>query len=267
VRQTARKVWRVHGLRDLELERSERAAARRAPHLHDAFEIGVVESGVQRIRFRGSLFDVGSGALVVIPPGEVHAQIPATDAVRYRSFFPDAAALADASNACATAPRFRSLVLEDGGLARRISRLHKLLETRGSLLRRQTAAVEAATLLMSRHAGIGLPRLGAQDARVALVRERLDAAVGDNVQLSELSTLTGLPGYTLVRAFVRGTGMPPHQYHLQVRINAAKRLLARGEPASGVAAATGFVDQSHLTRHFRRVVGMTPGAWTAARTY
>ena len=58
--------------------------------------------------------------------------------------------------------------------------------------------------------------------------------------------------------------MPPHAYHLQLRIDRAKRLLAAGSAPARVANDSGFVDQSHLTRHFRKWVGVTPGAYARA---
>lgn len=62
----------------------------------------------------------------------------------------------------------------------------------------------------------------------------------------------------LVRTFSREFGIAPHQYLVTRRIDRARRLLLAGGPPHAVAAATGFHDQSHLTRHFKRVVGTTP---------
>jgi transcriptional regulator GlxA family with amidase domain len=57
--------------------------------------------------------------------------------------------------------------------------------------------------------------------------------------------------------------MPPHRYLLAQRILRARRLLEAGEPIAAVAAATGFVDQSHLHRHFRRGLDVTPAQYAA----
>lgn len=65
----------------------------------------------------------------------------------------------------------------------------------------------------------------------------------------------------LVRAFRGATGLPPHAYQRQLRINRAQALLRRGESPAAVAAATGFADQSHLTRTFRNALGITPAAY------
>ena len=70
----------------------------------------------------------------------------------------------------------------------------------------------------------------------------------------------------LVRAFSAEFDISPHQYLVTRRVDRARRLLLAGEPPHAVAAATGFYDQSHLTRHFKRVVGTTPARYAANRT-
>jgi hypothetical protein len=68
--------------------------------------------------------------------------------------------------------------------------------------------------------------------------------------------------FRMVRTFTRQIGLPPHAYLNQVRVNRAKQLLANGEPIALVAYETGFADQSHLTRHFKRLFGLTPGQYS-----
>ena len=64
-----------------------------------------------------------------------------------------------------------------------------------------------------------------------------------------------------MRVFRKVLGLPPHAYLVQVRITQAKKLLASGMAIAEVAAETGFSDQSHLHRHFKRIVGVTPGQY------
>jgi AraC-like DNA-binding protein len=70
--------------------------------------------------------------------------------------------------------------------------------------------------------------------------------------------------FHLVRCFTDVVGMPPHAYLTQVRANRARALLLSGEGLSGVAYRCGFCDQSHLTRTFKRLFGVTPGSYVAA---
>ena len=71
--------------------------------------------------------------------------------------------------------------------------------------------------------------------------------------------------FHLVRVFRAATGLPPHAYLTQVRLQHAKRLLAAGALIAWVAADTGFTDQSHLARHFKQVTGVTPGQYAYQR--
>jgi AraC family transcriptional regulator len=75
------------------------------------------------------------------------------------------------------------------------------------------------------------------------------------------------PPRNFTRMFKASTGITPHRYQLNTRIEKAKNLLlTKGESPSMVAATTGFVDQSHFTRTFRRVTGTTPHEWRQNRT-
>lgn len=69
----------------------------------------------------------------------------------------------------------------------------------------------------------------------------------------------------LVRAFSGAYGIAPHQYLMSRRVDRARRLLLEGRPPGEVASATGFYDQSHLTRHFKKLVGVTPGRYARSR--
>jgi len=84
------------------------------------------------------------------------------------------------------------------------------------------------------------------------------------VPLRELAAVSGLSRFELVRRFHAQTGLTPHAFQTDLRIARARRLLAGGEPPAAVAAACGFADQPHLTRVFKRAVGVTPARYAAA---
>jgi AraC-like DNA-binding protein len=96
------------------------------------------------------------------------------------------------------------------------------------------------------------------DPAVLRAREYLGDHLDSRVTLDELAAAAGTDKFRLVRLFRDATGMPPHRYQLAQRIRLARRMLERGVPIAAVAAATGFVDQSHLHRHFRRGLDLTP---------
>lgn len=107
-----------------------------------------------------------------------------------------------------------------------------------------------------------LSRLRAEDAvTAARVREWLDSRPAGRVDLYALAEETGRSRYQVLRAFKRRYGLPPHAYHLCVRIAESQRLLAGGHSPAQVAIAAGFVDQSHFSKHFKRLVGVTPAQY------
>lgn len=91
------------------------------------------------------------------------------------------------------------------------------------------------------------------------VREHVEAHMSENIDLAALAAIAGLSVYHFARAFKHSTGVTPHQYLVSRRIERAKEMLARTEaPLAEIALATGFSDQSHLSRHFRQILGITP---------
>ena len=103
---------------------------------------------------------------------------------------------------------------------------------------------------------------GASDVEQA--RGRIDDAPAETFTLVELADLCGLSRFQFLRSFARATGLTPHAYLIQRRVDLARRLVANGTPLAEAAAESGFFDQSHMTRHFTRVLGISPGAYAAA---
>jgi AraC-like DNA-binding protein len=97
----------------------------------------------------------------------------------------------------------------------------------------------------------------------ARARDYLEAHVADDVTLDVLASEARANKFVLVRAFRRRFGMTPHAYLVARRVQLARDLIARRVPLAIAASNVGFADQSHLGRHFKRIVGMTPGeyAW------
>jgi AraC-like DNA-binding protein len=97
------------------------------------------------------------------------------------------------------------------------------------------------------------------------VADLLETRLTDPPALAELATMTGLSQFAVLRSFRAETGLPPHAYLNQLRVRQARTLLDQGITPADVAFETGFADQAHLTRHFKRVVGVPPGAYQRER--
>jgi AraC-like DNA-binding protein len=169
-------------------------------------------------------------------------------------------------------PLFADPVAADAQLAAALRRLHAGLTARTELERDELLA--AAVLALVERLGTAATRSLAAEppanpAAAALarrVRALLDEAQPGAVTPEELAAATGCSRYTLYRVFRSAFGLAPSDYQRQLRLRAARRLLARGRGPAEVAADVGFADQAHLTRWFVRTFGVTPGAYRRGTT-
>ena len=213
-----------------------------------------------------------AGSLILVNPGQVHENGAVDDGgFAYRTLYvpPPLAnrCLVDAGFCFAQLPEFREAIASDHEIFSSLRRLHLAVETSEPPLRLQTLLTHALALLFPRHAELSPPRDPPSPSRskIDLVREYLGAHFSQKVSLDDLCRLTGLSAFHLVRSFRDQVGLPPCQYQLQRRVLHALSRLRQGMPIGQTAYEAGFADQSHLNRHFKRFVGVTPGEFRARR--
>ena len=98
--------------------------------------------------------------------------------------------------------------------------------------------------------------------RLRLAQDFMRMDLSAAVRLEEVAAMLGLSPAHFSRAFKACTGLSPHQWRLNERLEHARRALSQSRHTVGeVALLTGFSDQAHFTRVFRRVYGTTPAAW------
>lgn len=113
--------------------------------------------------------------------------------------------------------------------------------------------------LIEEYSDQGMPKSGAeQNAEVTAVCDFLTKNYRNNISLNDLSKLTGLSKYYLLRSFTKQKGISPYNYLITIRINKAKALLEQGVTPIDAAMQTGFADQSHFTNFFKKQIGLTP---------
>jgi AraC-like DNA-binding protein len=207
----------------------------------------------------------------VINPGQVHWGGPAeARGCTYRIFYPDCAVvqavLDSVDEAWPGVPYFGLSRICDRTLAQRLHHLFNTLETGASSpLESDSYLTTTLTHLITHYANPSpqLPRIGPEKQAIQQVRDYLETHYSQNIALQELADLVQFKPLRLLRTFRKELGLPPHAYLVQVRVTQAKVMLAQGYPIIEVALHTGFADQSHLTRHFKRFVGVTPGQYVA----
>lgn len=264
------RYWRTPLMPDAELLTAEYYAQEFAPHWHETFSIPVIQAGAQSYLYRGTTCIAGVGYIAAINPGEVHTGERYTDfGWASRAFYPTVEWMrqlaSDIAGCDIGVPWLPNDVIHDADVAARLAHAHRLLEAGGDPLAAQTALTAAFALLITRHARTRPEpaQMHPDAARVAALKTRLAEDLSEPLTLSELAASAGLSQFHVTRLFSRTTGMPPHAWRNQLRLNRAQTLLRQGILVTDVAVATGFTDQSHFTRHFKRAYGVAPGRWQA----
>ena len=228
-------------------------------HVHDAWTLLIVDDGAVRYDLDRHEHGTPHDTVTLLPPHVPHNGSPATPhGFRKRVLYLDGTHLReDLIGAAVDQPDLRDPVLR-----RRVGQLHTALAHAGDELEAESRLTFIGERLRSQlrpNAGADTPRPDPALAR--RLRELLDERVVDGLTLDEAAGLVHAHPAHLVRAFSTAYGIAPHQYLNSRRVDRARRLLLDGRSPGEVASATGFFDQSHLTRHFRKLVGVTPGRY------
>lgn len=234
-------------------------------HAHQDYALGVIFSGALAFRYRGEGLVAAPGQVSLAQPGIPHDGAPAVpDGWGYRMLYLPAEVLAQVMRNRGTLPFFRAGVIDDPRLAAAVTAAHSLLlDPHSPVLAKESALLDLLSFWVARHAARTSPPPvpGPEPGAVRLVLEYLDAHFAEEVDLADLSRIAGLSPWHLVRVLTRHTGLPPHAHLLDRRCLSARRLLSGSDRLADIAAATGFADQSHLTRAFAARFGLTPGAY------
>jgi AraC-like DNA-binding protein len=270
------RFWRDPDLPGVEIRFSRYTEEAFCRHTHDAWSVGLIESGRTTFFLEGAHHDAAAGQIALIAPEAVHACNPDTaSCMSYRMFYvappllEDVAAEVLGRGAGEAVPMFSGPVIDDAPLFATWRALHGAVLKNADRLEKQSRLVQGLADLLTRHgrltpcAGEGPDGCPPGGRAVEQVRAHLAAHMADKVSLDDLSRLAGVSRYHLLRLFSREAGLPPHAYQNQLRVARGKKLLARGEPISQVAAEVGFADQSHFTRIFRQFTGATPRQYQA----
>lgn len=227
-------------------------------HTHATYTLALIESGVEEFEHGRSLLHAVAGQLALLDPEVAHsghAGVP--EGWRYRVVYPTVDVVRDvaAEFGIGGTPHFPDTVVDDPVAARLMRSVHAGAAW-GDALAASSALRTALAAIVQRHAapapraarGVAPP----VDAARALLHERLT----DPPSLEEFADAVGAGPFAMLRAFRDTYGLPPHAYLTNLRVQRAREMLDAGLRPAEVAARAGFSDQPHLTRHFKRIVGV-----------
>ena len=234
-----------------------------APHRHDTYAIGVTLAGVQQFDYRGATRNSRAGGIVVLHPDEKHDGRAGDErAFRYRSLYIapadiqtmlDGPPLPFVEGGVSANPRLRRAVL---ALLADFERPLTGLELEDGLYDVATALKQAA--------GRPAPAPIANRSAAIRARDYIDARLVQGLSLADLEAATGHGRWQLSRDFRAMFGTSPYRYLVMRRLDRARRMMLAGQGIADTALGSGFADQSHFSRMFKRAFGLTPQVWQRA---
>jgi AraC-like DNA-binding protein len=234
-------------------------------HWHDEFYVSVTLAGDSHVECSGTSFSVLPGQLVVIPPGEIHAnqKIECSS----RTIFLDFGALQNAVEQFVerSIPSFdfRTLLIDDKRTVTDFLQMHRCLQGPRFELEQEDSLFSFLCQLVTGNSTVPVSLSSKGNEYLAIQRAKLflEEHYADRVSIHDLARVARLSPYHFNRSFCQKVGMPPHAYQLQLRIAHAKRFLRLGRSVSETACLVGFFDQSHFVHSFKRSEAATPSQY------
>ena len=220
--------------------------------MKESYTITRVEAGRSSFLTRGKVWSSAPGSLRIQEPGDVVRDLARDGLATYQIVAFPARTVEDVNSALSIHSHLAAG--DERGVA--FHRLHDAVQSGADRLALEVAVTEAISAFATIR-GAKCEYLRPVRRAIELLRDRLDA----QVTLDALAGHAGTDKFHLCRAFRAQVGLPPHAYLTRLRIMRAKELLAAGVRPSEIAPRVGLYDQSQLNRHFRRIVGTTPGAY------
>ena len=254
----------------VELRQAKGTPACYQPHTHEEFSIGVVDGGVSDYFIYGRTQHIGPGTTVIINPEAVHSCNPSQlSQWSYKMMYLDVRWLIELQAELGVAngdefQHFKLTWLGDGACYQDYNQLFSLLVDNGGRLLTETALMEYFVTLILSDQQRDEPDFGKSVVHLRRAYEFIVEHCQADISVAEVAREAGLSHYRLIHAFKQQYGITPHALQIAQRISLARKMLKSGSRIADVAAETGFTDQSHFHRHFKRHVAVTPRQYQLA---
>jgi len=232
-------------------------------HFHDYYVIGFIESGERCLSCKNKEYTVEPGDLLLFNPRDNHT-CEQTDGrtLDYRCINVPVETMNRAAfeiTGKEYLPYFATTVVFHSELVPLLRELHMIIMEEERGFRKEEIFFFLLEQLIKEFSEEGIePSLAEENRETRIICNFLEENYMKNITLDELSELTGLSKYYLLRSFTKQKGISPYRYLETIRIDRAKKLLEKGVLPIEAALQTGFTDQSHFSNFFKKFIGLTP---------
>jgi AraC-like DNA-binding protein len=235
-----------------------------SPHRHDTYAIGATLHGQQTFRFRGEQWHCMPGQCHILHPDETHDGGAAGDAgFGYRIIYVDPA-LVQAALGGQPLPFVANPVVDRSGLPEECTAGISDIDTELDDVARTDIVVAVARLLLVAASNGATKSAPLALDRLSRVRDAIAASPMERHNTEALERLCGLDRWMLARQFRAAFGTSPSRFRTMRQLDRVRRLLKGGASLAEASIDAGFADQSHMSRHFKKAYGLTPGTWVSA---
>jgi AraC-like DNA-binding protein len=235
-------------------------------HVHDTFCIGLVTNGTRIIKHSTKSYYISENNLFLINPGESHACGSATkQGHSYQVICIGCEHINKVSKQIMDKDtahyHFHSPIIVDTLLGRKIRSFAEILKQDNPLMEQETVLMDITSRLLLQYSVLKSQSLNIPMRKHVLKRvcEYIHDNFMENISLQQLAGIANLSPFHMQRSFLKVKGVTPHEYLMQLRIKKALDLLLNGSRPIETAYKTGFADQSHFSRAFKSIIGITPG--------
>ncbi len=232
-------------------------------HFHNYYVIGFIENGKRLLSCKNKEYTIEPGDLLLFNPHDNHAceQVDG-NALDYRCINIQSETMCKAVfeiTGNRYLPYFTPQVVVQSELVSVLRELHQVLLEEEQDFKKEEMFYFLLEQLIEEYIKESIaPEHTVQSTKAEMICNYMDNHYMQNITLDDLSRLTGLSKYYLLRTFTKEKGISPYCYLETIRIDRAKKLLEEGVLPIDTALRTGFSDQSHFSNYFKRFIGLTP---------
>lgn len=241
-------------------------------HIHSGHVLWLNSAGGENFKVLGTSSVLQPGSISIIEPGIVHSNHPTAKSKRHlrslyleQDFFLHLEELITGTST--QKYNFPTKVINNKGYWQSALALHEAIITGQNRLFIEELCVALFTQIGGLHfdSPSNCHATGKHDLRINTIIDYMRAHLGTEISLNTLAEIASCTSFHVIRLFKETVGMSPHAYLIQLRLERARELIDTGNTIVDAAINSGFSDQSHLTRRFKKRFGITPGKYEAQK--